>query len=136
MIFFVLIIQAHDNEKLISLLLCFFLYWSFKRMTMRILAPLHCVFFCSSHSSAQRGGVRHLVIVFCFAPCCHVFFLFQSLKLNRCFICFMMLVRKFVLFCFVVFTTLVDVNLKKKKDYWRRGGGLNYIGKWHGRCHE
>jgi len=84
-------------------------------MTMRILAPLHCVFFCSSHSSAQRGGVRHLVIVFCFAPCCHVFFLFQSLKLNRCFICFMMLVRKFVLFCFVVFTTLVDVNLKKKR---------------------
>ncbi len=38
---------------------------------------------------------------------------------------FMVLVRKFVLFCFVVFATLVDVNPKKNKDCWRRGTCLN-----------
>ncbi len=32
-------------------------------------------------------------------------------------ICFLVLVRKFVLFCFVAFATLVDPNLKKNKDF-------------------
>ncbi len=38
---------------------------------------------------------------------------------------FLVLVRKFVLFCFVVFATLVDANPKKNKDCWRRGVGFN-----------
>jgi hypothetical protein len=40
---------------------------------------------------------------------------------------FLMLVRKFemnswwwFLFCFMVFTSLVNTNLKKKKDWWKR----------------
>jgi hypothetical protein len=43
----------------------------------------------------------------------HVFFLFRFLKLDECFICFLVLVKKFVLFCFVVFFNFVDANSKK-----------------------
>ncbi len=38
---------------------------------------------------------------------------------------FLVLVRKFVLFSFVVFATLVDANPEKNKDYWRRGACFN-----------
>jgi hypothetical protein len=33
--------------------------------------------------------------------------------------------KKNVLFCFVVFVTLVDANPKKNKDYWKRGACFN-----------
>ncbi len=38
---------------------------------------------------------------------------------------FLVLVKILFYFCFVVFATLVDVNPKKNKDYWKRGAGLN-----------
>ncbi len=86
---------------------CFFLFQSFKWTNMRSLAPPHCVFLFRwfKPTTTKSSTLYHCV-----------FFLFWSLKFNGCFICFLMLVKNFVLFCFVVFVPLVDAKSKKNKD--------------------
>jgi hypothetical protein len=70
------------------------------------------------HQASAQGELQLPLFFFSF----NVTILFSLVLLL---ICFPKLVRKFALFCFVVFTTLVDANPKKNKDYWKRGASLN-----------
>jgi hypothetical protein len=70
------------------------------------------------HQASVEGELQLPLFFFSF----NVAIFFPSLLFP---ICFLVLVRKFVLFCFVIFATLVDANLEKNKDCWRRGASLN-----------
>jgi len=59
-------------------------------------------------------------LIFFSLACYFLKMVFGTKNLSGCFICFLVLVRKLVLFCFVVFATLVNANLKKSKDCWKR----------------
>jgi hypothetical protein len=67
------------------------------------------VFFYFSHSSTEHRQV-FLVLV---TKARWVFYLFFSVG------------KKFFFFFFVAFATLVNANLKKNKDCWRRGASFN-----------
>jgi hypothetical protein len=51
-VFFVPIIQVHEDKEFGSSLLCFFLFQSLKRMRTKSLGLRHHVLFYSGHSSA------------------------------------------------------------------------------------
>jgi len=96
---------------------------------------------------SKGGAWVHFFLVFFFLFCCfwaqvghHQALIEEELRLPPPFfsfnvvgffpsqlfpICFLMLVRKFILFCFVVFATLVNANSKKNRGCWRRGVGFN-----------
>ncbi len=75
--------------------------------------PLFLLFLGTSGRHRQalvEGELRLPLFFFSFNA---TFFFFPSLLLP---ICFLVLVRKFVLFCFVVFASLVNANPKRNKD--------------------
>jgi len=112
----------------------FFLFKFVSPKDMMTMNSVHChvifLFKCCRSLKLGQRKAKLLVVLFFFILVTQAlniikFFWFWSLKLDGCFICFLVLVNFFFFFFFVAFATLVNVNLKKNKGCWRRGASFN-----------
>jgi hypothetical protein len=104
-----------------------------KDMMKTSLVPCHRVIFLFKYYRSLRlkqRGIKILIVLLFFILVIQMLDIVKSFfvpitKVRWVFYLFFGASKKFVLFCFVVFATLVDANSKNSNDCWKRGTSFN-----------